>query len=60
MTDDLSGELLQLGTRLDSQVVHERAARPLVGLERLCLATRAVQRDHQLRHEALAVRILLD
>ena len=60
MADDLPGELPQLGARLDSQVVDEHPARPLVGLERLCLTAGPVEGDHQLRDEALGVRVLFD
>src|SRR3954466_13640000 len=40
-------ELLQLSARLDAQLLDERHPRIAVRLERLCLATRPVEREHQ-------------
>jgi hypothetical protein len=37
----------------------EGAPRPLVDLERVGVSTRTVERDHELRHQSLAVRVLL-
>jgi hypothetical protein len=60
LANDLPSKALELFARLEAEIVVERAARPLVDLERLCLAARAVERDHQLRDEALAIRALVD
>jgi hypothetical protein len=46
--------------RLDPETVHERFARRLIGGESLCLPARPVERQHQLRAEALAQRVLGD
>ena len=50
----------QLGAGLDADRVDERVARLAVGLERLGLAAAAVQREHPLRVQALAQRLLGD
>ena len=60
LTQDRLLELAQLATGLDPELVHERAARVLVGAERLGLAPRAVQRAHVLAAQALAQRVLGD
>jgi hypothetical protein len=60
LTDDLPREALQLLTRPEAEIVFEVTPRPLVDLECLDVATRAIERDHQLRDEALAIRRLLD
>ena len=56
--EDRALERAQPLARLDPQFVHERAPRVLVGAEGVGLAVAAVQREHQLRPQALAVRIL--
>src|SRR4029079_10452321 len=60
LTEDRLLELAQLAAGLDPELVHERAARVLVGAERLGLAPRAVQRAHELAAQALAQRVLGD
>ena len=50
-------ELLQRGRGIDPEPVDQRAARGLVGLERLRLPTRAIQGDHELAAQALAQRV---
>ena len=50
----------QLRARLEPQLVDQRAARVGVGLERLGLATAAVEREHQLRAEPLPQRVACD
>ena len=53
-------ELAQLAAGLDPELLDERPPRLLVGLERLGLAARAVEREHQLAAQALAQRVLVD
>jgi hypothetical protein len=60
LAHDLSGKTLELFPGLEAEVVVQGAARSLVHVERLRLATRAVEGDHELRHDALAVRALLE
>ena len=50
----------QLGAGLDADLFDERGARIAVGLERLRLATAAVQREHALGVQPLAQRMLVD
>ena len=50
----------QLGARLDADLLDERAPGAAVGLERVRLAAAAVQREHQLRAQVLAQRLLGD
>ena len=50
----------QLGAGLDADLLDERRARVAVGLERLGLAPGAVQREHPLRVQPLAQRVLGD
>ena len=53
---DRALERLQLGARLDAELVEQRRARPTEGLERFDLPSRAIEGDHQLRLErSLAV-----
>jgi hypothetical protein len=52
--------LLQARARLQAELVQKRLAPPLVGLQRFCLATGAVERDHQLPVQLLARRVLRD
>jgi hypothetical protein len=60
LTDDLPGEALKFLARPEAEIVVEVAPHPLVDLEGLSVATRAIERDHELRDEALAVRRFLD
>ena len=46
--------------RLDAQVLDQRMARVLVGLQGIRLPVAAIQREHELRAQALAVRMLAD
>ena len=50
----------QLLARLDAEVLAERAPGLAVRIECLCLAAAAVQREHELAAEPLAVRVLGD
>ena len=60
LTDDLSREALKLLARPEAKLVFQVASGPLVRLECLDVATRAIERDHELRDEALAIRRFLD
>ena len=60
LTDDLPREALKLLARPEAEIVFQVAPRPLVDLECLYVATRAIERDHELRDEALAIRRFLD
>jgi hypothetical protein len=60
LANDLACETLELLARLEAEILVERPARPLVELERLRLALRAIQSDHELGDEALPVRVRLD
>ncbi len=53
-------ELLKRRTRLDPEFLDERAAGLLVGLKRLRLAARAVEREHELTAQPFAKGVLLD
>ena len=53
-------QVLQAPARLDAELADERAARVLVGLERLRLAARAVEGLHQQLTRPLAQRLLGD
>jgi hypothetical protein len=59
LADDLPREALEVLARPEAKVV-QVAPRPLVDLECLDVATRAIKRDHELRDEALAIGRLLD
>ena len=50
----------QLLARLDAEVLAERAPRLAIRVERLCLPAAAVEREHELAAEPLAVRVLGD
>ncbi len=56
--EDPALEAAQALARLDAEFLGERHPAPLVGAQRLRLAVRAVQRQHQLGGEALAVGML--
>ena len=57
MREDLSLELLQGGARLDPQLVDKCPSAVGVNGERVCLATRPVQGEHQLAAKPLAERL---
>ena len=54
MLEDLALEPLQRLARLEPELLGERAAALLVDLKRLGLATRAVEREHELRARPLS------
>ena len=58
MGEDLPVELGELGSGLDPELLDEHLARPSIGLQRIGLAPAAVQREHQLRVQLLAPRML--
>jgi hypothetical protein len=58
LLEDARLQLPQLGTGLDTHLVHQAAARRAIRLERLGLTTRAVQREHALRVQALPQWVL--
>ena len=60
MAEDLRLELPELGAGLDPELLDEARAGVLVRLESLCLASRALEREHQLAPERLAQRMLAD
>ena len=51
-------EALQLAARLEAELLDQRVAGAAVGVERVGLAAGAIEREHQLRVEALAVAVL--
>ena len=53
-------EVAQRRVRLDADRLHERGARRAVGRERLGLAARPVEREHELAAQALAQGMALD
>src|ERR671910_41359 len=53
-------ELSETFSRLDAQLLHQCPASILVGLQRVSLAVRAVEGEHQLRPEPLSVRMVAD
>ena len=53
-------ELAQPLARLDPELLDQLPARVLVRLQRVGLPVGAVEREHQLRAQALAVRVLVD
>jgi hypothetical protein len=60
LADDLPREALELLARPEPEIVFQVAPRPLVDLERLYVPTRTIERHHELRDEALAIRRFLD
>ena len=58
--EDLPLERLELLAGLQPELLDEPAARRLERLERVGLATGAIQREHQLRREALPQRVLAE
>ncbi len=57
---DLPLEALQLPARLDAELVDERPSRGLVDVERVRLAPRAIEREHQLATQPLLEWMLGD
>jgi hypothetical protein len=55
LADDLPGEALKFLARPEAEII-QVAPRPLVHLECLDVAPRAIERDHELRDEPLAIR----
>ena len=53
-------ERLQIRPRVDPELVHEGGTRGGIGVEGLCLAAGAVEREHQLPAQALPQRLLAD
>ncbi len=60
MPQDRALELLQLGARLDPELVDEHRPRVAIRLERLRLTAGRVERPHQRRARPLAQRVLAD
>src|SRR5581483_10372271 len=60
LAQDRALQLAQLRRGLDPQLIDERAPRGLVRLERLLLPAGAVEREHVLAAEPVAVRVLGD
>ncbi len=60
LPEDRRIELLEPGTRIDSHLVRQHSPRLVVGLERLGLPPRSVERKHQLPPQPLPQRIPLD
>lgn len=50
--------MLELRARLEPEILVKASARLLVRVEGLGLPTRAEEREHELRDEALAIRVL--
>jgi hypothetical protein len=57
MGEDRSLELLQLLARLQAEIVEEDAPRLLIGVQRVGLPARSIQRQHQLRPQPLEQRL---
>ena len=57
LPQDRALQPLQRRARLEAELLDQRPARRLVGLQRFGLAPAAVQRDHQLSVQALAQRV---
>ena len=53
-------ELLKRRSRLEAQLLRQHAPEPLENLERLCLPTGSVQRQHELAVEPLPQRVTRD
>ncbi len=60
LREDRALELAQVLARLDPELADQGGAGVAIGLQRIGLTARPVQRDHQLAAEALAVRVLGD
>ena len=59
MGEDRLVEVMELGAWLDPELLDEHLARVPVGLQGVGLAAAAIQREHQLRVQALAPRVPL-
>ena len=53
-------ELLQLRSRIDSELLHQDVASSAIRLERIRLPPRSVEREYVLRPEPFAIRLLGD
>ena len=60
LAQDRGLETLQRRRRLDPELVEQGTAAGAIGVERLALAARPVEGEHQLAPETLAVRVLRD
>jgi hypothetical protein len=60
LAQDRVVQLAQRGSGLDADLLDQRRSRLPVGLQRLCLAARAVQREHPLGLQPLAQRVARD
>ena len=60
LAQDRVVQLAQRGSGLDADLLDQRRSRLPVGLQRLCLAARAVEREHPLRLQPLAQRVARD
>jgi hypothetical protein len=60
VAEDGELELLELCSRLESELLVEHLACSAVRLQRLCLSTRAIKRDDQQPAEVLSQRLLFD
>ena len=60
LAQDRALESLQLGPRLEAELVREPPAALAIGLERIRLPSGAVEREHQLPPHALARGVLVD
>ncbi len=60
MSEDRSLQLLEIPTRLETELPDQDAPSVLVAGERLCLPTGAIESEHQLRAEALSERLARD
>ncbi len=58
LPEDRLLQTLQRRARLDAELVHERAPRPLIRVECLCLAAGPVEREHQLSAQAFSEGVL--
>src|SRR5262245_10083260 len=60
LVEDRLVQVAERATRLDAELLDERAPRVLVRGQRLALSPRAVEREHQLRPQPFAERALHD
>ena len=60
LVEDALLERLQLGTRVDPELVDERPLRRAIGVERVLLPAGAVEGEHELRVQPFAVGMLGD
>ncbi len=60
MAEDLPLELLEVGARIDSELLHQLLSRRAKRLQRLLLPARPIERKDVLSAEALAVRLRRD